>query len=73
MSTASESAASRPLTGSSMVPMLEKGDFLKWQMCVKAYLTPYDHVRVIEPIRTATGTLIEPKASIDPKALAEWA
>lgn len=56
-----------------MVPILKKGNYLKWHMCIKAYLTPHDHVCVIKPIRTGMGMLTEPKAPVDTKELALWA
>ena len=29
------------------IPMFTKSNFLKWEMCIKAYLTRYNHVHII--------------------------
>ena len=57
---------------SSMIPQLTADNFLKWQMCVKAYLTPGDHVRVVEQVRTTGGAYVDPSPPVDPADLALW-
>jgi len=41
-------------------------------MCVKAYLTPGDHVRVVEQVRTTGGAYVDPLPPSDPADLALW-
>ena len=60
-------------SNSGMVPVLTRTSFLKWQMCVRAYLTPYDHVRVIQRVKNAAGDLLDPTPPADDKELARWA
>ena len=52
--------------------MLTKANFLKWQVCVQAYLTPHDHVRVLERTWVAARGWIDPVAPTDPKELEAW-
>ena len=61
------------LSSSGMVPVLTRSNFLKWQMCVRAYLTPYDHVCVIQHVKNAVGDLLDPSPLADDKELARWA
>ena len=42
-------------------------------MCVRAYLTPYDHVHVIQCLKNAAGDLLDPTPLADDKELARWA
>jgi hypothetical protein len=56
----------------SHIPVLMRDNYLKWQLCVKAYLTPGDHVRVIKRTKTATGALADPVAPADPAELERW-
>ena len=41
-------------------------------MCIRAYLTPGDHVRVIEQVRMAAGALVDPSPLSDVADLALW-
>jgi hypothetical protein len=56
----------------SHVPVLTRDNYLKWQLCVKAFLTPGDHVHVIKCMKTATGTLVDLVALADPAELERW-
>jgi hypothetical protein len=47
----------------SHIPVLMRDNYLKWQLCVKVYLMPGDHVCVIKCTKTATGTLMDCKVS----------
>jgi len=37
---------------SSLIPQLTPNNFPKWQVCIKAYLMPSDHVCMVEQVRT---------------------
>ena len=69
---AMSSDAARTLGGYGHLPMLTKDNYQKWQMAVKAYLIPYDHVRVITQARGADGTLTDPVRPVDAADLRAW-
>ena len=47
-------------SNSGMVPVLTRTNCLKWQMCVRAYLTPYDHVCHFKKfVLVRTSTILE--------------
>ena len=54
------------------VPALTKDNYSQWQMAVKAYLTPHDHVRVIKRTMDSTGALADPVTPTDADELAWW-
>ena len=54
------------------MPVLTKANFLKWQMCVEAYLTPHDHVRVIERMNVPGHGWVDPVAPTDARLLEAW-
>jgi transposase InsO family protein len=56
----------------SHIPVLTRDNYLKWQLCVKAYLMPGDHIRVIKHTKTATGVLADPVPLADPAELERW-
>jgi hypothetical protein len=56
----------------SHVPILTKDNYPKWQLSVKAYLTPGDHVRVIRRTKDTSGTLLDPVAPTDAAELEKW-
>ena len=51
---------------SSLIPQLTPDNFLEWQVCVKAYLTPSDHVCMVEQVRTMGGAYVDPLPLSDP-------
>jgi hypothetical protein len=56
----------------SHIPVLTRVNYLKWQLSIKAYLTPGDHVRVIKRTRDTTGALVDPAAPADHVELERW-
>ena len=70
---AMSSDAARTLGSYGHLPMLTKDNYRKWQMAVKAYLIPYDHVRVITQTRGADGSLTDPVHPVDAADLRAWA
>ena len=56
----------------SHVPILTKDNYLKWQLSVKAHLTPGDHVRVIRRTKDASGNLVDPVTPTDATELEKW-
>jgi len=56
----------------SHVPVLTKENYLKWQLSVKAHLTPGNHVRVIRRTRDASGGLVDPVAPTDVTEAEKW-
>jgi len=56
----------------SHVPILTKENYPKWQLTVKAFLTPGDHVRVIRCTKDASGVLHDPVDSTDAADLERW-
>jgi len=56
----------------SDVPVFTKDNYAKWQLCVKAYLTPNDHVCVIKRTKDSTGALIDPVAPTSVDELVRW-
>ena len=57
---------------SSLIPQLTPDKFLEWQVCVKAYLTPSDHVCMVEQVRTMGGMYVDPLPPSDPADLTLW-
>jgi len=57
---------------SSLIPQLTPDNFLEWQVCVKAYLTPSDHVCMVEQVRTMGGAYVDPLPPSDPADLTLW-
>jgi transposase InsO family protein len=64
--------SSRTLSGYGHLPMLTMENYQKWQMAVKAFLTPYNHVRVLARTRDVTGTLVDPVRPTDAAELQAW-
>ena len=56
----------------SYVPILTRGNYPEWQLCVKTYLTPNDHVRVIQRTKDSSGNLLDPVAPTDAAELEKW-
>ena len=56
----------------SHVPILTKENYPKWQLTVKAFLTPGDHVRVIRRTKDASGVLHDPVEPTDAADLERW-
>ena len=56
----------------SHIPILIKDNYPKWQLSIKAYLTPGDHVHVIWCMKDAGGTLVDPVAPTDVAKLEKW-
>jgi hypothetical protein len=56
----------------SHVPALTRENYPKWQLSVKAYLTPGDHVRVIRRTKDTSGNLLDPVALINVIELEKW-
>jgi len=56
----------------SHIPVLTKENYLKWQLSVKAHLTPGNHVRVIRCMRDANGNLVDPVAPTDVAGAEKW-
>ena len=54
------------------LPMLSRENYLQWKIAVKAFLTPYDHVRVIKSVRDASGALVDPTRPTDAAELKTW-
>ena len=63
--------SSRAPSPGCYVPMLTESNYQKWQWAIKAYLSPHDHVRVIECVKTAAG-LVDPKPPTDASGLEKW-
>ena len=68
------SDAPRSSSNGCFVPVLTKAkaNFLKWQVCVLAYLTPHDHVRVLERVFVAGRSMVDPVAPTDARQLESW-
>lgn len=64
--------ASRTLGSYSHLPMLSKDNYQGWQMAVKAFLTPFDHVRVLIRTRGPNGNLVDPVRPTDATELKAW-
>ena len=56
----------------SHLPMLTRDNYQKWRMAVRAFLTPYDHVRVISSSRDAAGNLSDPVCPTNAAELKAW-
>ena len=56
----------------SHVPVLTKENYLKWQLAVKAHLTPGGHVRIIRRTKDASGGLVDPVAPTDATGAEKW-
>lgn len=56
----------------SHLPILSRENYRMWRMAVKAFLTPYDHVRVITRVRDASGALVDPTRPTDAAELKAW-
>ena len=69
---AMSSDASCMLGSYSHLPMLLKDNYHMWQMAVKAFLRPFDHVRVIRRTRGATGNLVDPVRPTNATELKAW-
>ena len=64
--------SSRSSSNGCYVPVLTKANFLKWQVCVVAYLTPHDHVRVIDRVNIPGRGWVDPIAPTDARPLEAW-
>ena len=56
----------------SHIPVLTKENYLKWQLAVKAHLTPGGHVHVIRHTKDASGDLVDPVAPADATGAEKW-
>jgi len=56
----------------SHIPILTKENYLKWQLSVKAHLTPGNHVCVIRRTRDTSGGLVDPVAPTDVTKAEKW-
>ena len=54
----------RTLSGYAHLPMLTKDNYMKWKTALKAYLTPYNHVRVFMRTVGTGGVSVDPLAPI---------
>src|SRR5258706_233751 len=62
----------RTLSGYGHLPMLTKENYMRWQTALKAYLTPYNHVRVLMRTTGAGGAIADPTPPTDATELASW-
>src|SRR6267154_477063 len=63
----------RSSSNGCFVPILTKTNFLKWQVCVLAYLEPGDHAKVLErTYDVASHRWFDPVALTGVKELASW-
>src|SRR5882757_10933527 len=62
----------RTLSGYRHLPMLTRENYMKWQTALKAYLTPYNHVRVLMCTAGTAGAILDPMPPTDPTELASW-
>jgi hypothetical protein len=56
----------------SHIPALTRENYPKWQLSIKAYLTPGDHVHVIRCMKDTSGNLLDPVAPTNAIELEKW-
>src|SRR5258706_7346628 len=60
------------LSGYGHLPMLMKENYMRWQTALKAYLMPYNHVRILMCTTGAGGVIADPVPPTDMTDLASW-